>query len=265
MKKPFIQWVIVMLAAVSITACDSNGSNSEPDAGGEVGRCDPSTNCCTDEGIWRTDCEYRCNMETGDCWPECNPGSSCCEIDGTECLYGCDDRNNCYRDCNPSDICCELNGTWTPDKVRQPFTAFFWKRCPLGQVWDLETCDCTGTPSSMMWCEAMGEPTETTTCSAVPSTTNMCESTHGEGYRLPAGDDYKAVLGNCSDGGVPNTCDSCADSEDCTDMFGTDTNWYWSSTSFDIFSSRYADFGDGGVDDVAKDTVGNVRCIRTGW
>ncbi len=266
MRKTIIKWLIVMIAMLSITACDSNGSSSsEPDAGNGGDRCDPSENCCTDEGTWRQDCDFGCDAETGDCWPECTPGLGCCELDGTECAYGCDDREACYKDCDPSDLCCEADGTWTPDKVRQPLTGFFWKRCPLGQAWDLATCACTGVPSSMMWCEAMGEPDDTESCPAVPTTTDMCESTHGEGYRLPTGEDYKDVLGDCSDGGVPNTCHSCEESADCTSMFGTDTNWYWSSTSFDVFSARYANFADGGVDDAVKDTIGKVRCMRTGW
>jgi hypothetical protein len=264
MKETYVRWLIVILAALGITACDSG--SSDPDAGSETNPCEPSQNCCTEDGTWRTDCDYGCDFDSGNCWPQCNPGGNCCQPDGTNCPYGCDDIT-CYRDCNPSDLCCESDGTWTVNRVRQPGTPLFWTRCSLGQEWDLTTCSCTGVASPMMWCEAMGEPTDTESCSATPATTNLCESTFGVDYRLPTGSDFAVLLGDCSDSdaGVPQPCDSCADSVDCTEMFGTDTGWYWSSTSFDNFSARYADFGGGGVGDTVKSTYGSVRCLRTGW
>jgi hypothetical protein len=262
MKETYVLWLIVMIAALGLTACDdSSPSTSDPDGGSQ---CEPSENCCTEDGTWRTDCVAGCDKDSGNCWPQCDPAYPCCQADGTDCPHGCY-QTQCYPECNPSnDVCCELDGTWTLDIVQQLGTLFYWKRCPLGQDWDLVTCSCTGVASTMKWCEAMGEPADTDRCPAVPATTNMCESTFGTGYRLPAWDDFTAVLGDCIlVGGAPYTCDTCADSDDCTEMFGADTGWYWSSTSSDVASARYADFGDGDVDDTDKSTLGSVRCMRT--
>jgi hypothetical protein len=92
---------------------------------------------------------------------------------------------------------------------------------------------------------------------------DMCESTFGTGYQLPAWDDFVTVLGNCTlTGGLPYPCDTCAASEDCTEMFGTDTGQYWSSTSIDEGTAQYADFRDGGVDNTVKSIPISVRCMR---
>ncbi len=143
-------------------------------------------------------------------------------------------------------------------EVKQPGTNLYWLRCPIGQR--STGTSCKGKARKMDWHEAM----------------NACPS----GYRLPSIQEFMSMLGGCytvSFGGRFDRCNECANSSTCSSMFGEDTGWYWSSTSF---ASRpdlafYVDFDDDDINSGAdKDsdyvldlfTVVdlNVRCVRSG-
>lgn len=87
-------------------------------------------------------------------------------------------------------------------------------------------------------------------------------------WHLPTRQEFIDVLGGCDAailGGNAGLCNSCAASATCTELFGSDTDWYWSSSPYDPGGAWRASFrlgvvpvGDVGTDD------GYVRCVRSG-
>ena len=110
----------------------------------------------------------------------------------------------------------------TIHEVRQPSTDLCWRRCMLGQTWNGNSCE--GTGFYTVWCDATGE--EEGCCVPENPGMNACEDILGTGYRLPTKEEYMDMLGNC----VGDDCDSCVESENCSDMFGLEGYTYWTST-----------------------------------
>ncbi len=226
--------------------------------------CQGGTSACTGDitwGDWITD-------------EICNSNQICETDEATyaECItcFSCTDEV-CWLDCDPAGTCCEPDGSWTPDEVQQPDTELYWLRCPLGQDWDVVTCGCVDNPGiqNMLWCDAMGLVPNDTECLVDPITVahvEICESEYGAGYRLPTRQEFVELLGNC-DGdvlsGARGYCDTCAASTNCTNMFGPDTRYYWSSSYIDS-NAWYAGFNVGSVYYVEKASPNDVRCVRSG-
>ncbi len=228
------------------TGCDSDGTVCEHGCDGTncYADCNPSDNCCTGTGTWRTDCTHGCDMGTGSC-----------------------------NDCNPSDDCCDGDWTWKSAEVQQPDKDLYWLRCPLGQSWVVgESCGCTDSPGvqSMTWCEVMDLPPGDSfdgPCYDHPITAehvDICESEYGVGYRLPTREELEALLGGCAYNDPFYECNTCSESANCTDMFGLDLNWYWSSSPETSFHVWVADFSNGAVEFRSKIANYEVRCMRTG-
>jgi hypothetical protein len=80
-------------------------------------------------------------------------------------------------------------------------------------------------------------------------------------WYLPSRDDFLEMLGGCD---AYDNCDSCYESETCTDLFGADNGWYWtSSTDTDGFI-WYVEFDSGSVYKTDDDIDLYVRCVRGG-
>ncbi len=151
-----------------------------------------------------------------------------------------------------------------PEEVQQPGTVLCWRRCPLGQTWDVASSSCTNEATEMESCDASGE----TTFSCTPDNlgTNICKMTFGEGYRLPTRNGFIDLLGDCDGdvlGGSWGECNSCSESADCAAMFGPDERWYWSSSMYNDYDLWYADFRMGGVNQLDKPASNYVRCVRS--
>ncbi len=136
----------------------------------------------------------------------------------------------------------EEKGKIDKAEVRQPKTTLYWLRCPLGQHWTGEAC--AGKAKTFDWDGAM---------KACPS-----------GYRLPSREEFVFLLDRCDSlvkKGGSGKCKSCAKSKKCRSLFGADSGWYWTSTSF-THSAWYVFFGNGNVFSFAKDRKDIVRCVR---
>jgi hypothetical protein len=84
---------------------------------------------------------------------------------------------------------------------------------------------------------------------------------------LPSRDDFIDLLGGCDSdvmSGIWGNCNSCAESEACGAMFGSDTDRHWSSSPSTQFDSCawYVNFDNGYVDDGDVDSGRGVRCVR---
>ncbi len=123
-------------------------------------------------------------------------------------------------------------------EVRQPGTNLYWMRCPVGKSWTGSSCE--GNAGRMNWHGAM----------------RACPS----GYRLPTRKEFMSLLGGCESG----TCNKCAKSSKCSSMFGEETGFFWSSSSYED-DSRYVwcvGFDFGGVSRAPKGGDVGVRCVR---
>ncbi len=79
-----------------------------------------------------------------------------------------------------------------------------------------------------------------------------------EGTRLPTNEEYKTMLGGCGE----SHCNSCAQSEACTQMFGGDDRGFWTMTGGDLsIAGQYARFHDGYVNIVLSNQHWHVRCV----
>ncbi|MCP4164722.1 MAG: DUF1566 domain-containing protein [Chloroflexi bacterium] len=143
--------------------------------------------------------------------------------------------------------------------VQQPGTNLYWLRCPLGQEWDAAECGCTGDPTEMSWCEAMGlDPDDVPgQCWIHPiliPQMDLCMMTYGDpGLRLPDVGEFEALLATC-----PCYISACP----CNDMFGDDQHSYWSSSSFNDNEAWGAYFASGLTGYVTKGYDSYVRCVR---
>jgi hypothetical protein len=123
--------------------------------------------------------------------------------------------------------------------VQQPGTDLYWSRCPLDQTWSGEACE--GDVRTMTLAEAI-------------------EACSGE-TRLPGASEYEAMLGGCGE----SHCNSCAQSEACTQMFGSDERGFWTMTEGDkSIAGKYARFHDGYVNIVPSNNQWHVRCVWDG-
>jgi hypothetical protein len=115
----------------------------------------------------------------------------------------------------------------------------------------------------MDWCEAVGLSEEDCLVQTPVIVEDVCESASGAYYRLPTHNEFLALLGNCIDDGEFYMCDSCAESTNCTDMFGYDDGSYWSSSPDDTDADRawYSSFN-GYV--LGDEKIGDrdVRCVH---
>jgi hypothetical protein len=115
----------------------------------------------------------------------------------------------------------------------------------------------------MEWCEAVILPDDDCIVQEPVIAEDLCESRLGAGYRLPTRDEFMDLLGTCSLDYDFYMCDSCAESTNCTVMFGSDDGSYWSSSSDDTNAdiAWYASFN-GYVLGNEKTIVHNIRCLR---
>lgn len=85
---------------------------------------------------------------------------------------------------------------------------------------------------------------------------------HTDWY-LPSKQDFIDLLGGCDSGvlgGGTGYCDSCGSSGTCSALFGSDVDWYWSS-SYDSYPWGVS-FVDGYVSYVGGGYSHYVRCVR---
>lgn len=151
----------------------------------------------------------------------------------------------------------------TAHEVQQPLTDLCWRRCPLGQTWNGDSC--AGTGIEMNWCDASGE--DLYGCTAENPGQDVCEISFGEGNRLPTVEEFIALLGNCIDQGSYYECDDCQGGDGpttCTGMFASDTGYYWSSTPFDATHAIDAGFPTGNVGGIVPYYLVGIRCVREG-
>jgi len=96
----------------------------------------------------------------------------------------------------------------------------------------------------------------------------LCADLDLEGHadwQLPGRQDFVDLLGGCDEGVLAEGagyCQSCADSQKCTALFGPDANWYWSSSQDTSGSAWAAGFGTGAVYEGYTGIVYHVRCVR---
>ena len=87
-------------------------------------------------------------------------------------------------------------------------------------------------------------------------------------WRLPSKEELAWMLGGCDSGvlgGRWGYCNTCEDSAPCTALFGSDTVWYWSSSSPDDDSlAWYVNFARGFVYRHNVSNYSSIRCVRSG-
>jgi hypothetical protein len=139
----------------------------------------------------------------------------------------------------------ESSGSTRSDEVKQPNANLYWLRCAVGQTWNGSSC--TGKKKVIRWQAAK---------QACPS-----------GYRLPTRQELVDLLGGCNGdvhSGKGGYCNKCSESSNCSRMFPSDTDWYWSSSPYDDDLAWYANFDDGSVDWGINVFASDVRCVRSG-
>ncbi|MCP4709911.1 MAG: DUF1566 domain-containing protein [Planctomycetes bacterium] len=203
---------------------------------------------------------------------DCDPAGTCCNIDGTVCEHGCD-GTNCWSDCAPSDNCCGPNGTFKTNEVQQSGTNLYWRSCPIGQTWDdIPPCGCIDDPEKLLtdWCYASGVDAPNGSggyyCQSDHDGTDICAQTYpSTGWRLPTAEEYSVLLEETGLGNYDGkNCNGTDGNTMCTDMFGYDSRYYWSSSSFDDSAAWLASFNLGYVYEFNKHDNGYVRCVRSG-
>ena len=131
--------------------------------------------------------------------------------------------------------------------VKQPGTNLYWLRCPIGQTWTGTSCK--GSARGMSWHKAK---------KACPA-----------GYRLHTLQEFVSLFGGCDarvKNGKVHSCNRCSKSTACSSMFGKDTEWYWTSSSYADDASRawYVYFYSGAVSNYDEGSAGGIRCVRRG-
>jgi len=146
-------------------------------------------------------------------------------------------------------------------EVRQPETDFCWRRCPLGQTWDGDSCE--GTKIRADWCETNGENHDD--CYPDNPGVSRCEQYLDSRYRVPTAEEFSVLLEESELGNMDGKkCNGGDGPTMCNGMFGSDSGWYWSSSLYDVYYAWNALFSYGSV---GYDYVHNalyVRCVRTG-
>jgi hypothetical protein len=83
-------------------------------------------------------------------------------------------------------------------------------------------------------------------------------------WYLPSRDDFIDMLGGCD---PYDNCNSCHESATCSDLFGEDMGWYWSSSTGDDDEASlawYVDFNYGSLSKADKVWDLPARCVRGG-
>ena len=93
--------------------------------------------------------------------------------------------------------------------------------------------------------------------------TDYCEGLELAGHTdwaLPTKADFAEMLGDCDD----DHCNTCAVSETCSALFGSDYGCYWSSTPMDLEHAASANFENGLIAGYPYTMYRSVRCVRSG-
>ena len=136
------------------------------------------------------------------------------------------------------------------DEVYHEDEDLCWRICPVGQEWDGSTC--TGTATLYEQSQAVG----------------ICPSLALK-YTTASLYAFMSILDDCEDDiltyGISGVCDNCAASETCNDLFGADTEIYWTSTSpSDSYTPNWTvDLADGTV--MAAYTAYDLYAVRCLW
>jgi hypothetical protein len=147
------------------------------------------------------------------------------------------------------------------DEVRQPSTSLCWRRCPLGQAWDGDSCE--GTMVGKDWCDASGGTT--LGCSPDNPGQDFCTLTLGGGFRLPTAQEFSVLLEETGDvGSGGKKCDGSDGATLCTGMFGNDAGNYWASTLCVVAMGCIGSFPYGDVHGSLVNSTWDMRCLREG-
>lgn len=96
---------------------------------------------------------------------------------------------------------------------------------------------------------------------------NAAKSACPSGYRLPTRQEFVDLLGGCDSdvrSGMYGKCSKCSESSNCSGMFTSKTDWYWSSSPDGSNGAWCVGFDVGYVGVVNINVVHDVRCMRPG-
>ena len=182
----------------------------------------------------------------------------CCGDDDSDSDTDADSDSDGDTDTDPDTSWCD-----TIHEVRQPGTDLCWRRCPLGQTWDGDSCEGTWTVIWKDWCDASGQTA--TGCTPDNPGQDICELTLGGGFRLPTAEEFSVLLEESGLGWYDGKeCDGGDGATICTGMFGYDSGLYWSSSPGGDDYAWDARFNVGYVDILGVDRDHSVRCVRSG-
>jgi len=217
--------------------------------------CDPTAGCCMADG---TLCLYGCNSVDDTCWADCDPANDpCCDADGTTCDHGCDTAGSvlaagtCWADCDPSGSCCASNGTFLPQSsqdVKQPNANLMWYRCKYGEVWNPQTCQCTGTYQKMGW------------IAASPICINL-----GPAYRMPTVLEVRSLMNDCVAVTGGWDCTPCPHNTNCRSTVGPLEEYLWTSSFATSTTAWRINMDRGDYAQIRTDPIATERgvlCVR---
>jgi hypothetical protein len=170
-------------------------------------------------------CEAGLICIDGDCAPAPGPGEECyvpgpfydplCQ-DGLFCIDGvCVEAGGAWEPCMPGDECesdheC-IDGICVPStaaEVKQPNANLYWFKCVGGQSWDGYMCTGPDTPEQLdvIW--------------------ELADDKCPDEYRRPYLAEVESLLGGCDDFSEQTfgSCDSCAESDVCSQVFDASFN-----------------------------------------
>ncbi|MFO8071322.1 MAG: hypothetical protein R6V85_05540 [Polyangia bacterium] len=147
-------------------------------------------------------------------------------------------------------------------EVRQPGTDLWWCRCPLGRSWNGGSCE--GSKVEVDWCKASGNDVDFH-CFTTNQGLDLCNLRLGARYRLPTREDFSALFEESELGALDGLACNGDDGETiCTEMFGHQGGYFWSSTVFEHELSWAAMFMLGRLISHDAGTAHGVRCLREG-